>query len=296
MVVADDRRNLRVLVHVSEDALADCRVLLHLPALLERERARLLEESRGEADLANVVHEATEVRLVANLVREPHALGDVSRVDRDRGRVARRVAISRIESGDECGRELKVRAFERFVCFGEVNSQLSLLLIQAIESLSRHCGDEEQRQRPWRDADVHEGQERNDWRVDRRGSQHDRNDCANGITDWPSTDACSEPRKENIKYLADDGSCKRRRNEFAELRRDGRQRRLCREPHCSASNEPGTCVCRPLESRRTIWVSPSDELWIAEHRSGSNNATGQWSEQHGGERMEAGVLTVLLWM
>ena len=195
MVVADDRCNLRVLVHVSEDALADCRVLLHLTALLERECARLLEEAWRQTDLANVVHEATEVRLVANLISEPHALGDVSRVDRDRGRVARRVAISRVESGDECGRKLKVRAFERFVCFGEVDSQLPLLLIQAIEPLSRHCWDEEQRQRPWRDADVHEGQERNDWRVDRRGSQHDRNDRANGITDRPSTDACREPQK-----------------------------------------------------------------------------------------------------
>jgi len=37
-------------------------VLLHLPALLKRERARLFEESRGKSDLANVVDESTKVR------------------------------------------------------------------------------------------------------------------------------------------------------------------------------------------------------------------------------------------
>ena len=152
---------------------------------------------------------------------EAPSLGDVSRVDRDCRGMTRRVAISRVERRDERCRELKVRAFERFVCFGEVDSQLSLLLVQAIEPLSCHRGTRNNASVHGETSDVHEGEERNDWRVDRRGRQHDRNDRANGITDRPSTDACSQRREENIKYLADDRSDKRRRNQSAELRRDG---------------------------------------------------------------------------
>ncbi len=36
VVMTDDPRDLGVLVHMSKDALADCRVLLHLAALIER--------------------------------------------------------------------------------------------------------------------------------------------------------------------------------------------------------------------------------------------------------------------
>ena len=47
VVVAHDRRDLRVLVDVREDSLADRGVLLHLTALLERQRAWLLEKPGG---------------------------------------------------------------------------------------------------------------------------------------------------------------------------------------------------------------------------------------------------------
>ena len=66
MMVADDRRDLRVLVDVRQDSLADRGVLLHLAPLLERERTGLLEQARWQADLADVVNEAAEVRLVSN--------------------------------------------------------------------------------------------------------------------------------------------------------------------------------------------------------------------------------------
>ena len=64
VVMPDDRRDLGVLVDVGEDPLADRRVLLHLASLLERQRAGLLEEPRREADLADVVNEAAEIRLI----------------------------------------------------------------------------------------------------------------------------------------------------------------------------------------------------------------------------------------
>ena len=118
VVMADDPSRSPSTRHVGEDALSDRRVLLHLAALLERERAGLFEESRRKADLPDVVDEATEVRLVAHLVGESHALGDVARVDRDSGRVAGRVPVSRVEGRDQRGGKLEVRALERFVDFG----------------------------------------------------------------------------------------------------------------------------------------------------------------------------------
>ena len=174
--MADDRCDLRVLVHVSEDALADRRVLLHVAALLERERSRLLEKPGWQADLADVVNESAEVRLIADLVRESHALGDVARVDRDRSRVASRVLVSRIESCDQRSRELEVRALKRVVGVGKIDRELALLLVQAIEPLRRHRRDQEQRERPRRDPDVHECEEGDDRRVDRRGREHDRHE------------------------------------------------------------------------------------------------------------------------
>ena len=81
----DDVRDLRVVVDVPEDPLADFGVLLHLPALLERQRPGLLEQARGEPDLADVVYEAAEVDELLLLLGQSHALRDVSRIDGNRG-------------------------------------------------------------------------------------------------------------------------------------------------------------------------------------------------------------------
>ena len=67
VMVTDDRRDLRVLVDVGEDSLADRRVLLHLASLFEGERARLLQKPRRQPDLADVVNEAAEICLVADV-------------------------------------------------------------------------------------------------------------------------------------------------------------------------------------------------------------------------------------
>ena len=92
----DDVSDLRIVVDVAEDPLADLGVLLHLPALLEGQRPRLLEEAGRQADLADVVNEATEMDELLLLLRQTHALRDVSGVDRDRRGVTGRVLISRV--------------------------------------------------------------------------------------------------------------------------------------------------------------------------------------------------------
>ena len=57
--------------------------------------------------------------------------------------MAGRVPIPGVQRRDECGGELKVRAFEQIVCDREVVGESSLLLIEAIEPLGRHRRDQE---------------------------------------------------------------------------------------------------------------------------------------------------------
>ena len=78
---------------------------MHFAPLVERERAWLLEEARGEPDLPDVVNKTGKMNLIGLLVRETHPDRDVSRVDRDRRRVTCGVAISGVECRDESGRE-----------------------------------------------------------------------------------------------------------------------------------------------------------------------------------------------
>ena len=77
---------------------------LHLAPLLEGQRAGLLEQAGRQADLADVVHEAAQVRQLLLFV-EPHALGDVPRVDRNGSRMAGGVPVSSVERRDEALRE-----------------------------------------------------------------------------------------------------------------------------------------------------------------------------------------------
>ena len=147
---------------VPEDALADGRVLLHLSAFVERERAGLFEEARRQPDLADVVDETAEVRVLLHLRGQPHSLGDVARVDGDGSGVTRRVPIPRVERRDEGGGELEVRALERLVGGREVSREASLFLVEAVEALSGCRRHEEQGERPRRDFDVHECEECHD--------------------------------------------------------------------------------------------------------------------------------------
>ena len=62
MVMADDSGDLRVLVDIGEDSLADRRVLLHLAAFLECQSSGFLEQTGRESDLPDVVNEAGNER------------------------------------------------------------------------------------------------------------------------------------------------------------------------------------------------------------------------------------------
>ena len=62
VVMANDLRDLRVVVNVREDPLSDNGVLLHLAPLFERQGAGLLEQTGRKPDLADVVDEPAQVR------------------------------------------------------------------------------------------------------------------------------------------------------------------------------------------------------------------------------------------
>ena len=54
-MMSNDRGDLGIVVDLRKDPLADLAVRLHEAALLERERARLLQQAGGQADLPDVV-------------------------------------------------------------------------------------------------------------------------------------------------------------------------------------------------------------------------------------------------
>jgi hypothetical protein len=62
VMMTDDSSNLRVVVDVLEYPLANYRMLLHLSALFESQRAWLLEQTRWEPHLPNVMNEAADMR------------------------------------------------------------------------------------------------------------------------------------------------------------------------------------------------------------------------------------------
>ena len=76
------------------------RVLLHLAPLLERQGAGFLKKPRRQTDLADVVNQPAQMNEPLLLFGEAQPLGDVTRVDRDSRRVAGRVSVSGVESGD----------------------------------------------------------------------------------------------------------------------------------------------------------------------------------------------------
>ncbi len=137
VVRPDDVCDLRVIVDVAQDPLADFGVLLHLPAFLEGQRARLFEQARRQADLADVVHQTAEVDELLLLLRQSDALRDVSRVDRDRRRMTCRVLIAGIERRNESSGEREAGPSELVICCRQPVCRLLLLPVEVEKSL---CG------------------------------------------------------------------------------------------------------------------------------------------------------------
>ena len=140
---AHDVGDLRVVVDVAEDPLADLGVLLHLPALLEGQRARFLEQAGRQPDLSDVVDEAAKVDELLLILGQRHTLSDVSRVDRHGRGVTSGVLISRVERGDEGSCKGKARSPEPFIRSGQVLAHDLFLLVELQQALSRECGQEE---------------------------------------------------------------------------------------------------------------------------------------------------------
>ena len=130
---------------------------LHLAALFESQCAGLFENAGGKTDLPDVVNQTAEMRQILLILIKPHALRDITGVDRNGGRMTRRVAIPRIECRDQAHRERKVRRLELLVHPAEVVGQSALLLVHEEPALSRQRRREEQRKRPGRYVAVSEG-------------------------------------------------------------------------------------------------------------------------------------------
>src|SRR3954447_8048594 len=94
---ADDVRHLAVVLHGEQDVGADLGVLTHPCPLLVGQRGLLVQDLRRQPDLADVVHQSGEVDELDVLLGHPHLARDVARVDRHSRRVARRVAVARLE-------------------------------------------------------------------------------------------------------------------------------------------------------------------------------------------------------
>ncbi len=62
MVMSHKARDLLVVVDLRENVLPNYWMLLHESPLLKRQRTWLLEETGGESDLADVMHEPAKVR------------------------------------------------------------------------------------------------------------------------------------------------------------------------------------------------------------------------------------------
>src|SRR5438067_2536281 len=96
MMMSHYRSNFTIVVDLPQDPLADGGVLFHLAALIKGERSGLLEKTRGEPDLPNIVHQAAEVSQLLIAVTETEACRNVPGVDRDRRGMTGSVLITRI--------------------------------------------------------------------------------------------------------------------------------------------------------------------------------------------------------
>src|SRR6188508_732376 len=94
-------------------------MLLHLTPLVERQRPRFFEKPGRQTDLADVVNETTEMSELLFLLGQAQTACNVACIDRDGGRVTRRVSIPSVECRDKGGCEGDVGSFESHVRFCE---------------------------------------------------------------------------------------------------------------------------------------------------------------------------------
>jgi hypothetical protein len=148
VVMPNDCGDFRVGVDIRQNALTDFSVTLHFTPLIERQRSWLFEESSWQADLSDVVDEPAQVCKIGGRRTELHAPRDVTRVNRDRGGMARRVAIASVKSGDQALCEREVRGGQLCVRDLKITGQAAFLLVEQEPSLRSERRNEEERQCP----------------------------------------------------------------------------------------------------------------------------------------------------
>ena len=78
MMMTDNPCDFRVVVDLGEDSLTNGAVLLHLPALIQGQRAGFLQKPDGKPDLSNVMDQTRQMYQSLILFWEAHTLGDVT--------------------------------------------------------------------------------------------------------------------------------------------------------------------------------------------------------------------------
>src|SRR5262249_7418481 len=119
-MVSNDSRDLRVVVDLGENALADLGMRFHKTPLFERQGAGLLEETRGQTDLSDVVHESAEMYELLLSFGKTHALRNTSRIDGDGSRMTGRVPVSSVERCHKGRRKREIRSFESVIHLQEI--------------------------------------------------------------------------------------------------------------------------------------------------------------------------------
>src|SRR4051794_39082632 len=99
--MSNDHCDLSVILDVCQDPFSNGRMLFHLTPFIRSECTRLFEKASGQANLSNVVNQATQVHQLLRMQRPTEFRRNVASVQRYGFRVARRISISGIERGDE---------------------------------------------------------------------------------------------------------------------------------------------------------------------------------------------------
>ena len=193
VVVAHDLGDFGVVLDLRENPLADLGVLLHFAAFVQCQGPRLFEEARGEADLADVVYQPAHMSELLILFGQGEPLGDVPRIDRDRGRmtgVYRSLASSvatRAVANERFALERKVRTLKTNVDLGQIVGKPPLLLVQAEHLCAANAGARKSGSVSGGDLLVRAHKQSNDRRVKEHGGEGDRRQGTHG-------GRCSFPR------------------------------------------------------------------------------------------------------
>src|SRR5215208_3755343 len=137
VVVPHNASDLLVVSNLREDSLANNRMLLHEAPFVRRQWTRFLQESRRKSNLADVVHETTQVCHLRFASRETKSSCDIACIGGDGGRMAGGVSISLVKRCDECSRERYVSSFLSHDSSGQLLCRCALLVVKQEELLCR---------------------------------------------------------------------------------------------------------------------------------------------------------------